>query len=135
MRVDDDKIVLIGHSLGGNFVMYYLLQSYEEEKLQISNFIAASPPVEADTMLLFKLERRLKIGKSIPFTLYASRGSMDVDSASGKNYLNEFGEQMREHQYPGAKTRFVEYGNFEHMDAATPGFVKGLIFIFSQPPN
>lgn len=39
---------------------------------------------------------------------------------------------MEASRYHSAKLKFVEFGNFEHLDSAMPGFMKGLVFTFEK---
>jgi len=132
-RIEENQIVLMGHSLGGVFTLHYLINSIQRSTTVVSNFISASPPVHDDNFLLFKKEANLSdVQRKLPFRLYSSRGTLELDSPVSKNFFLDFQRQISSHYYPNSKIKFVEYGNFEHMDAAMPGFIKGLIFIFKE---
>ena len=48
-KIDTQKIILCGHSLGGYFTVYYMLQSAKENRFVISNFVSASPSLFYNT--------------------------------------------------------------------------------------
>ncbi len=132
-RIDTQKIVLCGHSLGGYFVLYYLLKSGRENKFSITNFVSASPSLFYDNRYIFGMEDSLsKMQVPIPARLYISMGSRDMDDKETRDILKTFAKQMRTHHYSGLQVLADEYSNFGHIDAALPGFAKGLTFIFTE---
>jgi len=64
--------------------------------------------------------------------MYLSMGSLDRDTTQAENVFLDFKNQLALHHYKGAKMKLQEFGNFEHMDAALPGFMKGLVFVFEK---
>jgi len=131
--VDDKKITILGHSLGGYFVLFYLLNSMESGYSNIQNFIAASPSLDYNNKSIFNLEKRLSTtAKDLKAKLYVSIGSLERDSSVHENVFIEFRNQIKSPSYSRISTNFVEYSNFEYIDAAMPGFMKGLIFIFEN---
>jgi uncharacterized protein len=132
-KIDSQKIILCGHSLGGYFVLYYLLQSAAENKYTISNFISASPSLHYNHRYLFGMEDSLsKKEKTLTGKLYISMGSRDMNDKESKNILGAFNQQVLNHHYNNLNIHADEYSNFGHMDAALPGFTKGLTFIFAK---
>ena len=124
--------IILGHSLGGYFVLYCLLNSLETDDFKIKKFIAARPSLSYNDKDLLKETRLMTFKKDLPGKLYVSMGSLDQDTTKNENIFLEFKNQIELGGHNGAKTKFVEYSNFEHMDAALPGFIKGLIFIFEK---
>lgn len=39
---------------------------------------------------------------------------------------------MEASHYESANVKFVEFGSFDHMGSAMPGFMKGLVFAFEK---
>lgn len=132
-KVNADTVILIGHSFGGVCTLHYLFDGYKNGKLDIQNFISASPPLEDDNRLLFEMESQAAASKNdLPFKLYLSKGTLDVDSGAKSDALTDLQKQMVSHHYKKGKFKFVAYGNFEHLDAAMPGFMKGLSYVFEK---
>lgn len=132
-HVDQDRIMLLGHSLGGYFVLYYMLDSFQDEEFKITSFIAASPSLWYNRRYLFDLEKKLRISKdTLPVKLYVSMGSLERDTTQKENAFMDLKTQLEAHHYPGSRFKFIEYGNFGHMEAAMPGFINGLVFSFEE---
>jgi predicted alpha/beta superfamily hydrolase len=129
-KVDHSKIVLMGHSLGGYFSLYYLLDSIEKGESKITNFIAASPSLYYYNKYLLSLERKSTQKKSFTFQVYVSSGSLERDSTQRENLFLEFTDQLKALRANDDHIKYDEYSHFNHMDAAMPGFMKGLIFVF-----
>ncbi len=132
-RLKEDRLILIGHSLGGTFVLNYLFELTPDSPDPITHFISVSPPLEDNDNLLFIMEKEM-VSRSpqLSFNLYACRGSLDRDTTALLNPFLEFQKQISGHNYPNGKIKVEEFGNFEHMDAAMPGFIKGLIFVLND---
>ena len=132
-KIDDQKIILCGHSLGGYFVLYYMLRSAAENKFSITNFVSASPSLHYNNRYLFGMEDSIsKIQKALPAKLYISMGSKDMEDKSVQDILGSYGRQLQTHHYKGLQLQTEEYTNFGHIDAALPGFAKGLAYIFAK---
>ena len=132
-KIDAQKIILCGHSLGGYFVLYYVLKSSEENSFHVTNFVSASPSFHYNHRYLFLMEDSVSaIRNAIPAKLYISMGSKDMADKDSKGILSAFQEQMTAHHYAGLKVQADEFSNFGHLDAALPGFSKGISFIFAK---
>jgi predicted alpha/beta superfamily hydrolase len=132
-RVNEKQIILLGHSLGGYFVLYYMLDSLENREFKITNFISASPYLSYGSRYLLNLERKLSSSKNeLPVKLYLSVGSLERDTSRKENAFQDFKTQLESRHYKGAQLKLLEFGNFDHMDAAMPGFMKGLVFVFEN---
>lgn len=132
-KIDTGKIILAGHSLGGYFTLYYFLRSAQQNRFAINNFISASPSLFYNNNYLFRMEDSIAAKqKNIRAKLYISMGSRDMEDTSVKNILGAFAAQVNKHHYTGLRLRAEEYSNFGHIDAALPGFSKGLAFIFAK---
>ena len=132
-KIDTQKIILCGHSLGGYFVLYYLLKSAGEKKFSITNFVSASPSLHYNHRFIFQMEDSISLmEKLLPAKLYISMGSRDMGDKESKGILNAFAQQLNNHHYTGMQVQSDEYSNFGHLDAALPGFSKGLTFVFSK---
>jgi predicted alpha/beta superfamily hydrolase len=131
-RIDRKKITLMGHSLGGYFALYHMLHSLEKGEYSVRNYICVSPALAYGSQYLLNLEKKLGSTKnSWPFKLYVSTGSLEHGD-DNENLFLKFQSQMEKSHYSQAKLKFIEFGNFDHMDSAMPGFMKGLAFVFEK---
>ena len=132
-RIDLTKSVLCGHSLGGYFSLFYGLKSIEENSYVVQNVVSASPSLHYNNRYLFEMEKSLRnASKDVPLKIYVSMGSEDMADAASKGILDDFGTQISERAYPGLKIKTAEYTSFGHIDAALPGFIKGLAYVFEE---
>jgi predicted alpha/beta superfamily hydrolase len=132
-NIDMDKSVICGHSLGGYFTLYYGLKSFEEQTFVLKNIVSASPSLHYNKRYLFEMEAKLKKPKTeFPLKIYISMGSEDMADEESKGILYSFEKQIRNRNYTGIKLKTDEYTNFGHLDAAIPGFMKGLTYIFEE---
>lgn len=69
---------------------------------------------------------------NVPLRIYVSMGSEDMADEESKGILDSFASQVVKSNYAGLTIRKAEYSNFGHIDAALPGFIKGLAFVFEE---
>lgn len=117
---DKNKRTLAGHSLGGDYCLYAMSRDRKEGKNHISNYISVSPDLE----------------HKIPSGAFASHGEHVHDNrlflAFGGKEISS--KREAENLQKLAKSLAESSINFEiytvpkagHMDAALPGFEKGL---------
>lgn len=132
-KIDIDRSVICGHSLGGYFTLYYGLKSIEENSFTIKNIVSASPSLHYNHRYLFEMERNFnKPTNDIPLNFYISMGSEDMADDESKGILDSFEKQISDRNYKGLRIKKAEYSNFGHIDAAVPGFIKGLTYSFEK---
>lgn len=134
MAVDPNRVVLCGHSLGGYFVLFYALQSLEDGRSPISGFVAASPSLYYNNRFLFDWMNRIgQITPASVMKLYVSMGSGDMSDSLSTGILNDWEATVRRQHLSGFTIKAVEYTNFDHLDAAVPGILKGIEFVSPNP--
>lgn len=132
-KIDSSRTVLCGHSLGGYFTAYYALKSIEENSFPVRSIVSASPSLYYNHRYLFDMEKRLRQPvNDVPLKLYISMGSKDMADEELKGILDAFEKQIQDRHYPGLKIKKAEYTNFGHIDAALPGFIKGLSYCLEK---
>jgi predicted alpha/beta superfamily hydrolase len=132
-RIDINRSVICGHSLGGYFTLFYGLKSMEENRFSIKNMVSASPSLHYNHRFLFAMEKNLaKPGGAVPLNFYVSMGSEDMNDEESKGILDAFEKQIKDSNYKSFRFRKAEYSNFGHIDAAVPGFIKGLTYVFQE---
>lgn len=132
-KIDKEKITICGHSLGAYFTLFYALKSIEENSYPIKNIVAASPSLHYNNRFLFEMEKGIKQpGNNVPLKIYVSMGSEDMNDETSKGILDSFEAQVSAKKYDGLKIMKAEYSNFGHIDAAIPGFVKGITYVLGE---
>jgi predicted alpha/beta superfamily hydrolase len=132
-KIDIERSVICGHSLAGYFTLFYGLKSIEENSFTIKNIVSASPSLHYNHRYLFEMEKNLRKPTSdVPLNFYVSMGSEDMADDESNGILDSFVNQISERGYKGLKIKKAEYTNFGHIDAAVPGFIKGLTYSFEK---
>ena len=132
-KIDLDRSVICGHSLGGYFTLFYGLKSIEENSFMIKNIVSASPSLHYNHRYLFEMEKNLsRPTNEVPLNFYISMGSEDMADDESKGILDSFGNQISNRNYNGLRIKKAEYTNFGHIDAAVPGIIKGLTYSFEK---
>lgn len=130
-NIDIERSVICGHSLGGYFTLFYGLKSIEDKSFMIKNIVSASPSLHYNHRYIFEMEKNL--GKTTSeLKLYISMGSEDMADDESKGILDSFEKQVNSRNDKGLKLKTAEYTNFGHIDAAVPGIIKGLTFVFEK---
>jgi hypothetical protein len=130
-RINLDNSTLCGHSLAGYFSLFYSLKSLEENKFSIKNVVSASPSLHYNHRYIFNMAKVIQANK-MPMKLYISVGSGDMADEESKGILNQFVTVLTNRKLDGLKLEQAEYTNFGHIDAAIPGFIKGLSYIYKK---
>jgi predicted alpha/beta superfamily hydrolase len=128
-RIDIDRSVICGHSLAGYFTLFYGLKSIEENSFTIRNIVSASPSLHYNQRFIFEMEKNLN-NRFADMKLYISMGAEDMADDESMGILDSFEKQIQGRNYKGLKLKTAEFTNFGHIDAAIPGFTKGLTFVF-----
>ena len=127
-RTKPSDNALIGHSLGGYYVLYNLFSSAVEDKPMFKNYIAGSPFVINDQYLV-DLEQKLSTHTdSLPVKLFMCSGTIgDVDSM-----LIVFTDILKQRNYKGFEFKSIVLNDFDHMDMIFPTWSKGLRYILTN---
>lgn len=140
-KTDTLKRVLIGHSLGGYFTVYVLLQDLLGKSNSFNSYIAASPSIHYNKYYLLsqlkeiatQKNRHKKINAYITFG-----GQEDAESKTDSSImkLNDLTNQLsnlvsvRQSDYVIYKSDI--FFNLDHMDTQIPTFIKGLQWTLSE---
>ena len=130
-RTDTSKRTLMGHSLGGYFTSYALLQNLLGKSKSLSNYIAASPSLHYNHYyLLNQLKDAVKQkDKNKKLKAYITYGGLE-DSQSAEDSsmlkLDDISKQLSELLQGSILYKGDIYSNLGHMDTQIPTFIKGL---------
>ncbi|MBL0200315.1 MAG: alpha/beta hydrolase [Chitinophagaceae bacterium] len=132
---DTSKRVLAGHSLGGYFSAYALLQDLSGKNNNFSGYIAASPSIHYNKYYLlnqFK-ETPQKIGQNKKIKAYFTFGGLEEEeNATDSSMIKQssVSEQLSK-QLAVKQSNYLIYksdifSNLGHMETQIPTFIKGL---------
>lgn len=140
-KTDTSKRVLMGHSLGGYFTVYTMLQDLLGKSNSFNTYIAASPSMHYNKYyLLNKLKemvvqknRRRKINTYITFG-----GEEDAESKTDSSIVqlddltNQLSNVFSAKQCDYINFKSDIFSNLDHMDTQMPTFIKGLQWALSE---
>jgi hypothetical protein len=130
-RVDTTNRTLMGHSLGGYFVLYALLKETSKGNSVFNNFVAASPSIPYHDNYIPKQFRDLRYqgkGERKP-KLYLTIGELEIDEDPTDGFQN-FDRILSFQNF--IQLKFQIYEDLEHMGTAVPSFEDGMEFILSD---
>jgi predicted alpha/beta superfamily hydrolase len=113
-----------GHSLGGTFVLYMLLN---ESKL-FYRYIATSPAVVEQGQVLIDAGLPL-VGAALPAKLFVSVGSLDDEFLP---HVEALETALRRRQYQGLQLSRATLVGYAHASAAPMGFMLGIRAVFAD---
>ena len=120
--------IFLGHSLGGYFTLYALIQDMKYGNI-FQNYVSASPSIHYHGEYLLNALNSVSSKQNRKLKLFASMGEMEIagDSGSSFNRLKVILE----------RPDFVEfqskvYPDLEPMGTAVPSFEDGLKWIFQS---
>ena len=129
-RGDTKKRILAGHSLGGYFVFYTLLQTQTGGTNFFRNYIAASPALHYNKYYLLGRLKNFPLGTASKNTsLYLTFGGLEDsedDDEPGMIKVDTLVRQLSVMMPAGIKYKADIFSNLGHLDTPIPTFIKGL---------
>jgi predicted alpha/beta superfamily hydrolase len=138
-RTKPENRILMGHSFGGYFALFAMLQNLKEQKNIFRSYIAASPSLQYNNQYLLQLLQQTSSDFSAPKLVYTSLGGLE-DGEDGKqkqlisSMYQAFNDEMKVKKFRNIIYQADTYSNFYHMETAIAGFTKGLLFIYRDHP-
>ena len=123
-RTDINKRALLGHSFGGYFVLYSLLNQLQNNTNHFQNFISASPTLWYNNFYLNQLPEELAQSKK-QLGIFLSVGDLE-DSAWSVKPVRDLAAAMQKYNIEGVEFKTQIYNHLDHMDVAVLSFTKGL---------
>ncbi|MGH2622251.1 MAG: alpha/beta hydrolase [Sphingobacterium sp.] len=133
-RTDKFSRTLMGHSFGGYFTLYVLLQdleTMEADRPLFSNFISASPSINYYNQYIVskleKLENHIKKSELKKPGIHVTVGSQEL-SGELKQLFPKLNELLKRCQTVQSNTKI--YKNLDHMGTAIPTFEDAIKNLF-----
>jgi predicted alpha/beta superfamily hydrolase len=129
--VDTQHQTLMGHSYGGYFVLYSLLQAIQKNEKYFSTYVAASPSLEySNRYLLSEFEKPGNLASSALNLLLSYGGKEDREDGGtgldGSDNFNKLLDILDNDEFKRIKIRSKVYKSSGHMQTAVPTFMEGL---------
>jgi hypothetical protein len=130
-----DQRCLMGHSLGGYFVLYALYRDLQEGNNVFSNYCAVSPSVEYNDQYLAHRFEELNAGSNQVKQLSISWGQPEESEREGNimygDALHDFIKVITSDKFRQLKLSTETVPNAGHLEAALPGFYRGISILMS----
>jgi uncharacterized protein len=131
-RTEKTNRTLLGHSFGGYFSLFALLQQTDEKRNDFSGFVSASPPLWYNNNYLSQLPQKLKhiINKDTLniFLSVSQKGNPKWDVQPVK----DMDKQLTDARINKVKISTEVYPYIDHMDAGLISFIRGLEKIYMK---
>jgi len=140
-KTDTAKRVLMGHSLGGYFTCYALLQNLLGKSNSLSCYIAASPSLHYNNYYLLnqlkevpqQKNRDKKLKVYLTYSgLEESQNAEDSSMLKLSEISKELSKLLSEKQRGCMIYKSDIYSNVGHMDTQIPTFIKGLQWTLNE---
>ena len=140
-ETDTTKRILMGHSLGGYFTTYTLLQNLSSTNNSFSGYIAASPSIHYNKYYLVEKLKELPQQKNRDhkLSIYLTYGGAEDDENKDDSTMmksvvvsQRLNELLSGKQSGSIIYKSDIYSNLGHMDMPIPTFMKGLQWIFNN---
>lgn len=123
---------LLGHSFGGYFSLYALLEQLNQQQHYFNSFIAASPTLWYHDHYLFQLPNKLSDTRlQDSLSLFLSVGGLEEPTWSIQP-VKRFAKNFADHPIAHFKTKYLFYEPLDHMDVGLISFIQGLEMIYSK---
>ncbi len=123
-RTDGNRKSLLGHSFGGYFVLYSLLNQLQNKTNDFDTFISASPSLWYNNFYLNQLPEQLAQHEG-RMGIFLSVGGLE-DSTWSVKPLKDFTAEIQKRNIKDLQIRTRIYNDLDHMDVAVLSFTKGL---------
>ena len=128
-KTDTNKRILMGHSLGGYFTTYALVNQVAQNNNLFAGFVAASPSLHYNNYYLRNgLEKSTSQKNGRNIKAYFTYGGLE-DDESEPGLLKSSEEVALLRQFSanaGLVFKADVYSGLDHMDTPAPTFIKGL---------
>lgn len=131
-KTDTSKRVLMGHSLGGYFTVYALLQGLLAQSRAFNGYIAASPSLHYNKYYLLTRLKETPVRKNEKAKVYITYGGLEDEGEPGMIKFNTLNSQLSTILSGNTTYKGDIYSALGHMDTQLPTFIKGLQWTFSE---
>jgi predicted alpha/beta superfamily hydrolase len=123
-RTEPTNRSLLGHSFGGYFVLYGLMNQLQNKTHDFKSFVSASPTLWYNNFYLNQLPDLLDKSEG-PLGIFVSVGGRE-DSTWSVKPVKDLTTEIQKRNIKGLDFKSRIYNHLEHMDVAVLSFTKGL---------
>lgn len=134
-RTETSNRSLMGHSFGGYFSLYALLNQVENNQNTFKNIASASPSLWYNNYYLNQLTAKLQSRKTpSPLNIYLTAGGLE-DPTWNINPLKKLSTDISNAHLPNLNVHQAIYTDLDHMDVAIITFSRALQEFYKSAAN
>ena len=131
-KTEKNNRSLLGHSFGGYFSLYALLNQVENNQTVFKNFASASPSLWYNNFYLNQLTNKLSTRKNRDtLDIFITAGGLE-DSTWNILPVKTLADNITDANIEDVKFESKVYNNLEHMDNSTITFLRALQSFYPQ---
>jgi predicted alpha/beta superfamily hydrolase len=135
-RTETNNRILIGHSFGGYFSLFALLEQVAEKRNDFKGFVSASPSLWYNNKYLFRLPQQLaNASLSDTLNVFLSVGALETPKEWTLQPEENMAKQINDKQISKVKLSTVTYTDLDHMDAGLISFIRGIEKMYAAPTH
>lgn len=128
LSIKSSETTLCGHSLGGYFALYQLLQ--QNYPSPFNNIVTASPSLFWSEAYIIDLENKYhNSNNSLNIKLFNTMG--DLEGVTMNTSFNAFNNKLKSRNYIGLLFNHVRFYNTSHNNNPIKSFAEGISFILN----
>jgi predicted alpha/beta superfamily hydrolase len=134
-HTDTTNRSLLGHSFGGYFSLYALLNQVKNNQSTFKNIASASPSLWYNNFYLNQLTLKLQSRKTQnPLNLYLTVGGLE-DSTWNINPAKKLADDISKTHLKNLNLHYSVFNDLDHMDVAMISYSKALQEFYKLPSN
>ncbi len=130
-RTENTNRTLLGHSFGGYFSLYALLEQLSQKRNDFKGFVSASPSLWYNNNYLFQLPQKLKTNMD-SLNLFLSVGDAETPKEWTVEPLKNMSKRLISSGQKNIKLNTEIYNNLDHMDAGLISFIRGIEMMYTK---
>ncbi len=135
-RTETNTRTLLGHSFGGYFSLFALLEQVAEKRNDFKGFVSASPSLWYNNNYLFRLPQQLaNASHRDSLNVFLSVGALETPKEWTLQPVENMSKQINGKQIGKLKLSTVIYTDLHHMDAGLISFICGIEKMYTAPTH
>ncbi|HEY5327540.1 MAG TPA: alpha/beta hydrolase-fold protein [Mucilaginibacter sp.] len=131
-RTETNNRTLLGHSFGGYFSLYALMEQVDQKRNDFKGFVSASPSLWYNNYYLFQIPQKLKtLTRKDTLNLFLSVGGLEEPKWSIQP-VKDLSKKFSDEGLNNMKVNTEIFNDLDHMDVGLISFVRGLEKMYVQ---
>lgn len=133
-RTETTNRTLLGHSFGGYFSLYALLEQVNKKRNDFKGFVSASPSLWYNNNYLFQLPAKLKsVTDKDSLQVFLSVGDLETPKEWTVQPVKNMSKQLDDAKLKNIRINTEIYTHLDHMDVGLISFIRGMEAMYVKP--